>query len=181
MKLSVAHMLVAAFTLAVHSALPACANPLDEGSIPVNECSSLRFEDQCAAAPLSAEDNMEENSIALPELSVTRRLALPPQESAALRGLCEGEFSIAYFQAGDEVRVETEIANDTCGASHGAYAIKIRTVGDDGRTATRSFPESWARRGSEMVQQKLSYPIALHERLVWVRIDADPHKACRCE
>ena len=96
-------------------------------------------------------------------------------------GECEGHFAISYFQAGDQINVDTEIKNDTCAASHGEYLLRVRTIDATGVSITRSFPESWSRQQEGIVRVTKSYSMDGGQSLVWVRVNSQRKTACRCD
>ena len=157
------------------------ANPLEDGDIPVDLCDSIRLKGKCKPAPISAEDNMRTESIEKGQIQFTRKIALPTQTSPRTSAFCEAYFEISYFQADDQIRVNTEIKNDTCAASYGDYSLRVRTIDRSGESLTRTFFESWTRQEEGTVRITKNYPMEGDQSLVWVRVNSNRKTACSCE
>lgn len=158
----------------------AVADPLSNGDIPVDNCELAHVRGTCKPAPLSAEDNMQEKRITMGEIQFKRKLTLPEQELKYADGTCEAHFAISYFQAGEAIKVDTEVTNESCEASGGEYELRVRAVDGSGDSLTRSFSEVWSRTESEAVKLQSSYPMLDAERLVWVRVKSNAKTACQC-
>jgi len=161
--------------------MAAAASPLDDGSIEVNRCDSLRLEDSCEPEPLSAGSQAREKRIKGNRVEVKRKLVLSTQGDDDAENQCLANFEMSYHQVNEEVSVETEVRNDDCVASHGAFAVRIRTIDQSGEPVTQSFTENWSRDDEKTVQLRKRYPIPGAQRLVWARVKANAKTACRCD
>lgn len=157
------------------------ADPIANGGIPVDVCDLGHVKDKCRSVPLSVEDNMAVTKIPIGKVQFNRKYTLPAQPVHVVAGACEGHFAISYFQAGDQVKVDTEIKNDTCAASHGEFLLRIRTIDAVGESSTRSFSESWSRQEEGNVRVAKSYPMGGGQSLVWVRVNSQRKTACACD
>ena len=160
---------------------PAFADPLADGDIPVDLCDSLRIAGKCRPAPLSAEDNMLEKKIPGKKMEIKRKLTLPAQTQKLGAAQCEAHFNTSYLQMNDQVKVETTVKNDTCGASHGVFSIRLRTLGPTGEPLTQSFSEAWSRHNKETALVTSYYPMGSSTDLIWVRVHSNRKTACTCE
>lgn len=156
------------------------ADPLGDGSIPVDRCDNIRL-NKCRPAPLSAEHNTPKIEIKQHKPQIKRSLTLPEQSATLKDGACEAHFNISYMQMHDQVKVETSVRNTTCAASRGDYALRIRTVSESGDGQTRSIDTSWSRADEQDLVTTQYYPMDADSRLLWVRINSNRKTACLCD
>ncbi len=158
----------------------AFANPLQDGDVPVDYCSSLRLPGNCKPAPLSAEDNAREATLSGNQLEFKRKLKLPAQAVVNADNACEAEISISYAQRNDKVKVESEIRNDTCAASHGEYVVRMHTLNMQGESKTTAFPAQWSRLDAAPLHRTNYYPMGDGKDLLWVRVKSNRKTRCFC-
>lgn len=157
------------------------ADPVVHGDTPVDVCDSLRLADRCKPAAGSVEDNGRQVTIEAKRVEVTRTIDLPPQQMQGRSDVCDARFSVSYFQADSQIKVDTQVQNETCGASHGDYALRIRTTNQSGESVTRSFSETWSRIDNVDVQAKKHYPMEGGKKLLWVRVHSNRKTGCTCD
>ena len=58
---------------------------------------------------------------------------------------CEAKLLIEYYQKGTDAHVNSELTNDSCGASSGDYTIHVRYKDAQGEIKLLEFEETWAR------------------------------------
>jgi hypothetical protein len=168
-----------AFAALFHFGL-ASAGSLADGDTPVDNCDSLRLPGRCTPAPLSAEHNMPKVKIPGRKMEITRKLTLPAQPTNVGTSNCEAHFNTSYLQMNDQVKVVTTVKNEICGASHGVFTLRLRTLTETGETLTRSFSESWMRRNEEAALVTTYYPMQGSTDLIWVRVGSSRKTACLC-
>jgi hypothetical protein len=156
------------------------ADPLGDGSIPVDRCDSLRL-DKCRPAPQSTEHNTPKIEIKQHKPQIKRSLSLPEQSASLEDGACEAHFNISYMQMHDQIKVETSVRNTICAASGGDYALRIRTVSESGDAQTQSIVQSWSRLDGKDWVETDYYPMDPNSRLLWVRVKSNRKTACLCD
>ncbi len=147
--------------------------------LPVSVCDSLRLKDKCRTGPLSVEDGMPEKSIRVEGVKIDRTVPLGQMKFGV--DACEVEFEVSYAQMNDRVKVETNIANASCPASHGEFALRIRTKTASGEVRDRTFPQTWARADGADVVATQFFPMEDATDLVSVRVRSRANTACVCD
>ena len=106
-----------------------------------------------AAASLAAADEPTTNNEA--EIRIQMDVK---QEFAT--DLCQAQLALEWYQKGPSVHVESELSNDTCGASSGSLVMRVSYRGDDGETVSADFPETWQRNNDAPVLIERDYYLA---------------------
>ena len=83
--------------------------------------------------------------------------------------LCQAQLALEWYQTGPSVHVESELSNDTCGASSGSLVIRVSYRGDDGETISADFPETWQRDDDAPVLLERDYYLAENIDVLRVR------------
>lgn len=83
--------------------------------------------------------------------------------------LCKAQLELEWYQKGSSVHVESELSNDTCGASSGSLVIRVFYRGEDGETVSADFPETWERSDQTPVKSEKDYFLAENIDVVRVR------------
>lgn len=83
--------------------------------------------------------------------------------------LCQAQLALEWYQKGPSVHVESELSNDTCGASSGSLVIRVSYRGDDGETVSADFPETWQRDDDVPVLLERDYYLAENIDVLRVR------------
>lgn len=159
----------------------AAADPTSDGSVPVDNCTSIRLDGKCKPAPLSAEDNMRKATIQGRQIDVTKTLTLPEQRQRVDSSQCEARFTLAYVQMNDKIRVKMQVTNNDCIASGGEYQLRVRSVSEAQEIQTRTIDASWARTEEGPIKFTKYYAMEGDTDLVWVKIKSKRKTACICE
>ncbi|MEM7017616.1 MAG: hypothetical protein AAF512_09815 [Pseudomonadota bacterium] len=154
---------------------------MSDGNVPVDTCSSSKLSDKCQPAPLSAEDSMHEEKIDGLQLKLKRKIRLTTEPPPAQANTCDAKFSVSYAQMNEEIAVDADISNISCGASHGVFTVHIRTKNAASELLDRTFEQPWSRTNDKPILTTYYYPMADGIDLVWVRISSDRKTACICD
>ena len=146
-------------------------------------CTDSALKNNCRSPADKPNLDGRTRSIKLKAIPLVRKLTMPGQELLS-DAHCRAAFEISYTQRHDQIRVYTTIDNGDCGASSGAYALRIRTYveQEDGgmESVTRTVNERWQRDSEETVRVTKNYPMNGGSRVGWVRIKSDIASACLC-
>lgn len=104
------------------------------------------------------------------DITIKTVLTPPPQLA------CQAELEMSWYQKGARIRVESELANDDCGASSGTYTVEVRYRGDTQESLKKEFPETWQRSDERPIRSEKEYDIADNVDVIRVRI-----RKLRCE
>lgn len=83
--------------------------------------------------------------------------------------LCQAELALEWYQKGPSVHVESELSNDTCGASSGSLVIRVFYRDEDGETVSADFPETWQRANDAPILLERDYYLAENIDVLRVR------------
>lgn len=104
-----------------------------------------------AASAAIADDRKVNNEA---EIRHTMQLDAPAEDHA-----CQAALELEYYQAGDEVHVESQLTNPDCAASSGSYTIEVRLRDDDGESSKKRFEETWSRADDSAIRLERNYPV----------------------
>jgi hypothetical protein len=112
-------------------------------------------------------------------LKFKRSLELP--EQTAYDENCSAQFAISFSQMNDQVRVRSEVTNETCEASHGEFKLRVRYTDAQGEIQTTDHTEQWSRTDDAVVKQTHMYPIGEGSYKTRVGIRSQQKTACLCD
>lgn len=125
-------------------------------------------------------DKDEEPDTRVHTTEIPYSTTMPMKDLSVGDNKCQASVLLNYAQYNDRVKVESEIENTDCAASHGQFTMVVKSFDDNGEQYTDKYVEKWQREDSQSAINKHEYPLRENTQIKRVYTRTGFNDFCTC-